>query len=376
MTRDSRGWNEDRGAILVHVAIVLLALVAFTTFVADFGLLWVSRRQAQNAADSAALAGAVALAFDNPSDLTDTGPAKESAFAESQRNFVWGQVPSVISATDITFATCPDGGANCIRVNVYRNAARANPLPIFFGYFVGLTSQSIQGTATGEVGSANATNCLKPWAIQDQFIDNNGNGVYDPGIDTYIAPTSTNPGTGYTVSTTYGTEFDIKYGSQIPRLSPGWMMALDFGSGANTYNAAITGCIGSEYGIGDTVPTETGDMSGPTTKGVQDLIAEDPNAQWDGTKIINSCVSSPTTCPSYTQSPRIVPVPVFDTNLFATTGVVKIVNIFGFFVERVDGNGNQNDVWGRLINVPAFNDPSKSSVDPNSAYLKTVYLVR
>src|SRR5262249_41219016 len=149
-----------------------------------------------------------------------------------------------------------------------------------FGYFVGLTSQSVKAMAIGEVGSANATNCMKPWTVEDQFIDVNNNGVYDPGIDTYTAPTATDPGTGYTVAATYGTEFNLKFGSQVPRLSPGWMMALDFGSGANTYNDAITGCVGTEYGIGDNVPAETGDMSGPTTKGVNDLIAEDPYATW------------------------------------------------------------------------------------------------
>src|SRR4029453_10686406 len=98
MSALNRVGGDDRGAILVHVAIALLALVAFTTFVADYGVLWVARHQAQNAADAGALAGAIGLGFDNNSDLTDTGPAKESAFLATQRNFVWGQLPSVIKA--------------------------------------------------------------------------------------------------------------------------------------------------------------------------------------------------------------------------------------------------------------------------------------
>src|SRR5580765_8397486 len=103
----NRVGGDDRGAILVHVAIALLALVAFTTFVADYGVLWAARRQAQNAADAGAIARAIGLAFDTFADLTDTGPAKESAFLATQRNLVWGQSPSVIKATDITFAVCP-----------------------------------------------------------------------------------------------------------------------------------------------------------------------------------------------------------------------------------------------------------------------------
>jgi hypothetical protein len=374
MTKDSTGWDEDRGAILVHVAIALLALVAFTTFVADYGALWTARRQAQNAADSAALAGAISLAWDNSTDLSFTGPAYEAAYAESQRNFIYGKPPDV-QHTDITFGVCPDGSPNCIRVNVYRTADRGNPLPMFFGYFVGLTSQSVKAMAIAEVGAANATNCMLPFTVPDQFIDNNGNDVYDAG-DTFVAPSSSGPGTGYTVATTYGTEFELKGGAQ-QMLSPGWRQALDFGAGASTYRAAISGCIDVEYGIGDIVPPKNGNMSGPTMQGIDDLIAEDPNAYWDSTSktIKNSCVSDGT-CPGYTQSPRIRPVPVFDPAYFYTTGLIRITNFFGFFVERDNGNGNNSQVYGILINVPAFVDASKGSVTAASAYLTTIYLVR
>ena len=51
--------RDDRGAIIIHVAFALLALLAFSAFVVDMGVMWVSRRQAQNAADAGALAGAV-----------------------------------------------------------------------------------------------------------------------------------------------------------------------------------------------------------------------------------------------------------------------------------------------------------------------------
>ncbi|MGH9197813.1 MAG: pilus assembly protein TadG-related protein, partial [Acidimicrobiia bacterium] len=46
----------------------LLAVTAFSAFVVDYGVLWVGRRQAQNAADAAARAGAVSLAFDDATD--------------------------------------------------------------------------------------------------------------------------------------------------------------------------------------------------------------------------------------------------------------------------------------------------------------------
>src|SRR5205814_10269125 len=57
--------TPERGAIFIQVAISIIALTAFTAFVVDYGVLWVARGQAQNAADAGALAGAIALAFDD-----------------------------------------------------------------------------------------------------------------------------------------------------------------------------------------------------------------------------------------------------------------------------------------------------------------------
>src|SRR5438552_18642709 len=56
---------SERGAVLVQAAIVLLVLIAFTTFVFDYGVLWVARNQAQTAADAGALAGAIGMAYDD-----------------------------------------------------------------------------------------------------------------------------------------------------------------------------------------------------------------------------------------------------------------------------------------------------------------------
>src|SRR5579884_3664034 len=55
---DSR---PERGASLVLVAAVLVALLAAASLAVDLGLLYVARSQAQRAADAAALAGASAF---------------------------------------------------------------------------------------------------------------------------------------------------------------------------------------------------------------------------------------------------------------------------------------------------------------------------
>jgi uncharacterized membrane protein len=125
-------------------------MMAFSTFVMDYGVFWISRRQAQNAADSGAMSGAIALAYDDPTDTS--GVVAQAAQADALRNPVWGQSPSVVKATDVhtpaTGFVCPDGTSQCVKVEVYRSLARSNPLPIFFGTFASLTSQDVKATAT------------------------------------------------------------------------------------------------------------------------------------------------------------------------------------------------------------------------------------
>ena len=60
MRAGERTLRSEQGAVFVQVGISILVLMAFNVFVLDYGVMWVSRRQAQNAADAGALAGAVA----------------------------------------------------------------------------------------------------------------------------------------------------------------------------------------------------------------------------------------------------------------------------------------------------------------------------
>ncbi len=103
--------------------------------------------------------------------------AAEAAFAVSQRHPVWGEVPNVVPATDITFPTISaectfpleSGGSQCLRVDVYRDASRGNALPVFFGQLVGVVDQGVRATATPRLFRANTMRCVRPWAIPDRI---------------------------------------------------------------------------------------------------------------------------------------------------------------------------------------------------------------
>src|SRR4051794_26375248 len=91
-SRDPGPADDAKGAVLVHVAIAMIGLLAFCALSIDYGIMWLGRRQAQNAADAAALAGASSLAFDNGTDF-DRARAMAKTVGESNR--VLGQTLSI-----------------------------------------------------------------------------------------------------------------------------------------------------------------------------------------------------------------------------------------------------------------------------------------
>ncbi len=421
--------RSERGAVLIYVTIALVALLAFSGLVVDYGVMWVSRREAQNAADAGALAGAISLAYVAP---TDFDRARAAAIATARLNHVWGQVPDIQNA-DVTFDPCPPGAPGipdtCVRVNVYRNQERRNALPTFFTRLVGIQSQGVKATATAQILSGNATDCLKPWAVADKWAEHwpvnpapwtvdstfdkymkqQGGLVPDPSIttpDVYIPPSADSPGTGFAPFTStgqatsdFGLQFTLKIGSAQNRLSSGWFLAIDLENpdcsnptGGDCYRENIKGCSGTVYKIGDTLPlnSEQGNMIGPTVQGVAGggpsdgdlaLILKDPGAYWDtATKSIKgSC--APGVCADgryHGESPRIVPVPLFNIDdFYAGTpngkNTITITNIVGFFIEGMGGQGNR-DVIGRLVAVPGLK--RGTGVSNEATFLRTVILVR
>jgi Flp pilus assembly protein TadG len=411
-----RRLDSERGAILLHVAIGILVMIGLLTFVVDWGVMWVARNQAQNSADAGALAGAISMAFDPNgwTDRTANGPARQAAYQVAVTNPIFAVAPSVVMATDVFFTDqpadmCPadaNGLTGCIRVDVYRNQIRGNPLPSIFGQVFGLTGQGVKATATARVAVADSSDCLKPWIIPDKWIDNNDVTPENPGNmppvwsqddtyetadrrgnplatpDVYTPPSSSGPGTGFTVAADLGTPITLKQGSPQTSLEAGVFQPVRIprydgnSTGGSDYADNIASCSGIPVGIGDVLESENGNMIGPTNHGVDDLIALDPNARWDTAtnSVVNSCA---TATPSCGRSPRIVAVPVFDTALFYNTNrqglpTYRIVNILGFFIDRMQGN----NVVGWLTEAPGLMRGATAPIDPRAAFLFQIQLIR
>jgi len=417
-SRRSRRLRTQRGAILIQVAVAMVVLIAFTGFVADYGLLWVGRRQAQNAADAGAMAGAVAMAFDND-DRSATGPAKTAAYNFAIANLVAGEAPNVIDpssgdATDVKFYTedpdafppeCSDN--SCIRVDVYRNQERGNSLPVWFTQFVGVTDQGVRATAIARVTQANASDCVKPFAIPDKWLDRyDANPVVDvdtwtaddnfeehydrqgtmpiPDPDQYRGTKDPDP-TGFRLPNDLGLEVELKAGGPQDAIAPGNYFPIrlpmadgSYSTGGDDYRWNIANCNGVPISIDPPtwLDVEPGNMVGPTKQGMQDLIALDPNAQWDPNtdQVINSCAQASPPCAP--QSPRIIAIPVYNTRSFYDSRItgkiaVEIINIIGFFVDRMRGN----TVVGYFTTIPGM-QVGNGAINGNQAFMYFISLVR
>ena len=395
--------RSEGGAILVQVAIGIVVLIALSMFVFDYGVMWVGRRQAQNAADAGALSGAVALALDANAAANGGADALSSALIVAAGNNVWGQAPNADANNLNAFypVACPDGTVTCLRVDVYRNAAHGNALPMFFGRFVNLTTQGVRATATAQAAVANASDCLKPWAIPDRWIDNyDETGVIDntwtmddrfetkytkgpnkgqplPNPDQYVRP-------GFTLQHV-GTRMTLKFGnpSGSQPIAPGnyFPVALPTwdgeSRGGSDYEDNIARCNGVPIAIDTEITSEPGAKIGPTAHGMEDLIALDPHATFnDATgSVQNSCAQ--TASPCATISPRIVAIPIFDTGWFhegQQTGrtQLRIVNILGLFIESMQGQ----DVNGVFMRIPGVLTGAGANINPNAAFMQVPLLVR
>lgn len=388
---------SERGSVLIHVAIALVALMGMMVYVFDYGIVWVSRGQAQNAADAGALSAAMARAFDDLDDPPAAGGiADMSGRLAVLANNVWNQDPGVNMSW-----TCPTGVVGrCARADVYRNGEfSSSNLPMIFGPVLGIASHGVRATATAVVSVANSTMCMRPFSVADRWLHAAGaEDVYDhwekDGSDAVeLDPHDIyNPGTGWSIPGDIGAEQILKGGnnpnSESISIQSGWFMPVrlpsaggGYSSGGDDYREAIGTCIGAPVSIGDSLPLENGVMIGPTGQGIDDLIAQDPDATFNASthQVDGSCAPG---CNPI--SPRIVPISVFDIEDFNYRQAagdwsscpgggkcIKVVKILGYFVSHMSGQ----DVVGYLMTMPG-DWVAGAGMPPGDSFLINIRLVR
>jgi hypothetical protein len=216
-----------------------------------------------------------------------------------------------------------------------------------------------------------------PWDPSDTFeaYDKKGQplanpDIYIPAYDSSGAP---NPSySGYKMFGTpndVGTMLTIRAGTGT-NIEPSFYFSLSMtdSMGGNDYRTNIATCNQTHYRWGDLLVQEPGNMVGPTTQGIEELIARDQGAQWDGTKVVNSLYGN--------HSPRIFPIPLYDPTYYdegkrnGRNADLKTANWICFFATGNNGN-NVNGVI-----VPCMGVYDKNGPAPNAALPKTIRLIQ
>ena len=344
------------------VAVAMFALFAFAVLAIDGALLLTTRTQLHAAADAAALAGASGLLEGSQ----NTAIERAINFASYNSAVQDTKAPVIITAADISFPE-PD----VIRVRTHRTEATGDALRTYFRKVISpFTTADVTAVAAAKVYDVCGGRCLKPWSIPDRWDDANDNGAYDEGelYDPDI--------TGYQAPGDVGVGITLKVGNPQQTIAPGIFFPINFPpldneygekplTGGKWYETWISDCTPYLVEVGDRLQLEPGNMVGPTKHGMEDLIAQDPNAEWDpGSKTV---VGS-----DFGLSPRIGLIPFFDPTQPPSSGrnFVTVVKLGAFFIESTGPGGQVN---GRFIQISTQGIPCPGGT--SSSFIKTIVLV-
>jgi len=280
--------SSEKGSVLVIVALGMVVLLGCASLVTDVGLLYTSRNRLINAADAAALAGA--------QELPDKPEMAEAVAREyAKTNGV-------------------DEDHLEVEVSADRKSITVKPrqnVRFLFAQVLGFTEQEVNAEATALTAPLTGAIGVVPFSIEEQLLE-------------------------------LGKQYVLKEGAGGPAVEgadgkmSGWYGALDpdnqQGGGANDYRERIKHGYQRMLRVGDRVLVEEGNMSGPTTRGVQYRI--------------NQCKEGCTFENFDPDCPRVMIVPVIKP---VNSKEVEIRGFAAFFLEGVQGQGNENNVIGRFV---------------------------
>ena len=349
-----QAFRDDRGSVMVVVALAMTALLSMVALAVDLGMLFTARGEAQRVADSAALAGAGS--FLEMWDNEDR--ARDVAIEYGALNTVRAEGVEILPE-DVEI----DMSTHRVTVTVRRTADRGSAIATWFARVFGVEEVDVAARATAEAAPAGAAMCLKPFTLPDAWDDDDDDGTYDPG-EHYDAPE-----TGYGSDwrngepshngidpngTTYNDDFGrpllVKEGDANGTLVSSWYFPWDVPQvdgqphvGADRYRWNIANCNTSIVHLGQEYMFENGGMQGPTRQGIEDLLAKDSDAEWDvdADSVVGSAYQP------WKASPRVVKIPLFDPTQKLEPGKKPIVfnNFTDFFIEGMQGK----DVIGRFL---------------------------
>jgi hypothetical protein len=251
------------------------------------------------------------------------------------------------------------------RVTVTVPRTGANGINAYFARVLGYQQLNVSAHASAEASRrAQGTHCIKPFFLPNTILSPNPStacGAAQQVIFTAQGNLST------FVQNKWGTPLSLRPVSPSAALAPSQFYSLQLGgSGAATYQCAIQQCLDAcsadftKVHCGDAFPLQTGNMSGPTTQGVNNLVGDNPDV-WLGVGQYETFTGT-----IMDESKSVITVPVWDdcTQPISSGYHGQTLNVIGFLALFVDGVQGQS-VTAHLVNAAACSTTGGSG--PGSA---------
>ena len=331
-THGSARRHGQSGQVLVMFAVLAAVLIGLVALVTDVGLILHERRQLQNTADAAALAGAIEL------------PAS-TVLADSKAR-EWAEKNGIDLGAGDELTISVDPIENQVSVEVERESS------FLFGRVLGLTVIDVHASATAQMGSPAALSNVLPFGVPEDALN-------------------------------YGGPTVLKYDSNNPTNGNFGSLRID-GNGANVHEQSIKYgtenaiCAISQAACDDPiVSTQTGNLIGASRDGFTyrfdntsadcDEFGEVLIPQGDGTYRVNGPCNP---FSGSSESLRLVLVPVIDG--FCNGSCDVTIQYFAvMFLEGFNSTqctGNSCEVTGTFVKavVDPHNDALLGAYDPQS----------
>lgn len=310
----------ERGQALVLFAAGLAAFCGFVGMSIDVGHVMATRTDLQKSADAAAMAGS--------QDLPSTSTALPVANSYVSSNSTGGT-----TAASVVFSQTYAAN-DTIQVTTTRYVNYT------FLKAIGMSGMSVNAKAKVRVGDYVGGAGLVPWG----FIASNNNNSTLLQNPCYLGQVNGVPTFKQNQPCTIKQGAGSNAGGDFGALSLG-------GSGASTYRNNIANGSTGVYKKGDQVPSETGNMVGPTSQGVGDRFSRPAPAGCPGNArsdvLITNGDGSVTIRPGCEASPRVVIIPVVDK--IQNPQMSTILGFSYMYLTGVIGNGGSQKVQGEFV---------------------------
>jgi Flp pilus assembly protein TadG len=163
--------RRDGGQVIVLFALGAVAIIAMVGLVLDGGGAFAQRRNEQNAADVAAMAGANAYLNTPGTPAVRTTAARAAARAAATRNGYTDGVGRASVSVDV--ALLSKGGEVTVRITAPHDNAFARIPPI------GQDTWDISVAASAEAGIVDTANAAGPWTMSIEAFNADGSPKFD-----------------------------------------------------------------------------------------------------------------------------------------------------------------------------------------------------